>query len=108
MITGKNLKYLIALLNSKVCEWWIKTATATLGEGSYGAKIYIENTPIPFLNKQNEDITTKLESLVDKILSLKNQNPNADITEYEKQIDQLVYKLYNLTEDEIKIIENYE
>jgi hypothetical protein len=28
-------------------------------------------------------------------------------TEYEKQIDQLVYKLYNLTEDEIKIIESY-
>jgi hypothetical protein len=28
-------------------------------------------------------------------------------SEYEKQIDQLVYKLYNLTEDEIKIIEEY-
>jgi adenine-specific DNA-methyltransferase len=47
------------------------------------------------------------KSLIDKILEIQKQDPKADITEYEKQIDQLVYKLYNLTEDEIKIIEEY-
>jgi hypothetical protein len=37
---------------------------------------------------------------------LKKQNPSVDTTALENQIDQLVYKLYELTEEEIKIIEN--
>jgi len=44
-------------------------------------------------------------NLVKEILSIKNQNPEADISTFEAQIDQLVYKLYSLTEEEIKIIE---
>jgi hypothetical protein len=47
-----------------------------------------------------------LESLVDQILSIKKQNPDEDTSHLEKQIDQLVYKLYDLTEEEIKIIES--
>jgi len=43
--------------------------------------------------------------LVDQILSAKKQNPEADTSKLEKEIDKLVYKLYNLTEEEIKIIE---
>ena len=44
-------------------------------------------------------------NLVDKILSVKKANPNADTSEWEKQIDALVYDLYGLNEDEIKIVE---
>jgi len=50
--------------------------------------------------------------LVDKILSLtkdngylKNPIKQAKVKEYEKEIDQMVYKLYGLTEEEIKIVE---
>jgi len=42
---------------------------------------------------------------VNKILAAKKQNTQADTGEWEKEIDRLVYKLYNLTEEEIKIIE---
>jgi len=42
---------------------------------------------------------------VKKIMELKKQNPQADTTDLETQIDQLVYALYGLTEDEIKIVE---
>lgn len=41
---------------------------------------------------------------IDKILTLKKQDPNADTTELETKIDELVYRLYNLSDDEIKII----
>jgi len=41
-----------------------------------------------------------------KILSTKKANPNADTSKLEKQIDELVYKLYDLTDEEIAIIEN--
>jgi hypothetical protein len=43
--------------------------------------------------------------IVDQILAAKKQDPQADIGQWEKEIDQLVYKLYNLTDEEIKIIE---
>ncbi|MFM6205596.1 hypothetical protein, partial [Planktothrix sp.] len=45
------------------------------------------------------------EKLVDQILTAKKSNPNADTTILEQQIDQLVYELYGLTEEEIKIVE---
>ncbi len=48
----------------------------------------------------------KMEPLVDKILADKKENPQADTGEWEKEIDQLVYKLYGLTEEEVRIIEN--
>jgi len=43
--------------------------------------------------------------LVDNILQIKKQNPTADATALESQIDQLVYQLYDLSEEEIKIVE---
>jgi len=43
--------------------------------------------------------------LVSKILKEKAYNPTADTVEIENQIDQLVFELYGLTEDEIKIVE---
>jgi hypothetical protein len=42
---------------------------------------------------------------VEKILALKKENPEADVSALETEIDQLVYKLYDLTEEEVKIVE---
>jgi len=44
-------------------------------------------------------------SLVDRILAAKKKDPEADTTALEAEIDQLVYKLYGLTEEEIAIVE---
>jgi len=43
--------------------------------------------------------------LVDIILENKKRNPQANTSKYEKEIDNLVYQLYDLTEEEIKIVE---
>ncbi|NLJ08545.1 MAG: hypothetical protein GX437_12855 [Sphingobacteriales bacterium] len=48
----------------------------------------------------------EITSIVDQILTAKKANPQADTTALEKQIDTLVYQLYDLTEAEIAIIEN--
>lgn len=48
---------------------------------------------------------SKIEVHIDKILTAKKQNPDADTKVLETQIDIMVYKLYNLTYDEIKIID---
>jgi hypothetical protein len=63
---------------------------------------HLEILPIP-----NSDLATfeKIEKLVEQILDLKQADNSADTAEVENQIDQLVYQLYKLTEEEIKIIE---
>ncbi|ECC0169512.1 class I SAM-dependent DNA methyltransferase [Campylobacter coli] len=103
-----NLKYLIANLNSSISKFWIKNNAATLGDGIYGAKIYIEKLPIPKINSKNQKLVDELINLVDEILKAKEQNKNASTQELENKINSLTYKLYNLTEEEIKIIENKE
>jgi type II restriction/modification system DNA methylase subunit YeeA len=50
-------------------------------------------------------IVRQIEALVDKILAAKKQNPNAHTSNLEKQIDEWVYELYELTEEEIRIVE---
>jgi len=104
-ITGSKLKYIICILNSKTSQKWIKMSAATLGEGSYGAKIYIENLPIPPITTSNQPIVEQIEALVDKILASKRTNPQSDTRHWEREIDRLVYRLYDLTEDEIKLVE---
>lgn len=46
-----------------------------------------------------------IEMIFDKILEQKKQNPNTDTSRLESEIDEIVYKFYGLTEDEIKIVE---
>ncbi|EOF4784467.1 class I SAM-dependent DNA methyltransferase [Campylobacter jejuni] len=100
-----NLKYLIANLNSSISKFWIKNNAATLGDGIYGAKIYIEKLPIPKINSKNQKLADELINLVDEILKAKEQDKNANTSPLEEKINNIVYKLYNLTEEEIKIIE---
>jgi hypothetical protein len=103
-ISGENLKYLTALLNSKAVTFLFKTfymGGELVGKIRY-KKAFLENVPLPIPTLKNEMHIVKL---VDQILSIKKQNPQADTTALETEIDQLVYKLYDLTEEEIKIIE---
>jgi hypothetical protein len=108
LMTGKNLKYIIGFLNSNPVAFFFKTfyAGGGLGEEGYRyKKAFLEQLPIPPLTPQNQPIADKIVQFVDQILSAKKQNPDADTSHLEHQIDQLVYKLYDLTEEEIKIIE---
>jgi len=103
LMTGEKLKFLLAILNSKVSEWYFNLIGTTTGMGTNRWKKYkIELLPIkiPSLEQEKE-----IEILVNQILATKKQNPSADTTDIENQIDQLVYQLYGLTEEEIKIIE---
>ena len=49
---------------------------------------------------------TSISKLVDQILKAKHTNPNTDVSDLENEIDQMVYLLYNLIADEIKIVED--
>ncbi len=112
-ITGlNNKKYLLGFLNSKVSEYLLENGYCIkLGSGSRGLqKILIEKIPLPSIIPSNESIVKQIEVLVDKILAANAsassaQNAKTDTSQWEKEIDELVYKLYQLTPEEIKIIE---
>lgn len=60
--------------------------------------------PIPKITESNKSTADKIIALVEEILKAKEQDPSSSTQELEKEIDSLVYTLYNLTDDEIKII----
>ncbi|EAI3869607.1 class I SAM-dependent DNA methyltransferase [Campylobacter jejuni] len=111
ILTGENLKYLIAFLNNDFVAFIFKTfyAGGNLGENGFRyKKAFLEKLPIPKINSKNQKIADELINLVDEILKVKEQDKNANTQELENKINSLVYKLYNLNEEEIKIIKNKE
>ena len=96
-----NSKFLLAILNSKTICFYLGLIAETSGMGTNRwINIYVKQFPIPKISKPAQ---RPFIDLVDKILTTKQDN--ADTTALEAQIDQMVYQLYNLTADEIKIIE---
>ncbi len=103
LMTGEKLKYLLAILNSKVSEWYFNQIGTTTGMGTNRWKKYkIELLPIKEPTAEHE---SKIENLANQIIEIKKQNPSANTTSLETQIDQMVYQLYGLTEEEIAIVE---
>ncbi|RVZ48595.1 class I SAM-dependent DNA methyltransferase [Helicobacter pylori] len=109
ILTGEHLCYLLGMLHSKLITFAFKTfyAGGGLGESGYRyKKAFIERLPIPQITKSNKPTADKIIALVDKILQAKEKDPKANTQGLEKEIDALVYQLYNLTDEEIKIIED--
>lgn len=103
LMTGEKLKYLLGILNSKVSEWYFNQISTTTGMGTNRWKKYkIELLPIRLSDHTFE---RKIVAKVDEILKARKMNPEIDTIAFENKIDKLVYQLYGLTEEEIKIIE---
>ncbi|MDI9355178.1 MAG: hypothetical protein QM532_03240 [Cyanobium sp. MAG06] len=66
----------------------------------------LANIPIPLITPSNQQIVNKIESLVQNILDQKAKDKDTNTKDLEKEIDTLVYEMYGLTEEEVKIIEN--
>ncbi|PZX61147.1 N-6 DNA methylase [Algoriphagus ratkowskyi] len=99
-----NLKYLLALLNSKLLNRQYQKLNPEKGRVFAQVKIdFVNELPIVVANikEQNE-----ISILVEKIIVSKNNDMQSDTIDLENQIDQLVYQLYDLTEEEIEVIEN--
>ncbi|RKV57998.1 class I SAM-dependent DNA methyltransferase [Helicobacter pylori] len=109
ILTGEHLRYLLGMLHSKLITFAFKTfyAGGGLGESGYRyKKAFIERLPIPQITEKNQELAQKITDCAERILKSKEKDPKANTQRSEKEIDALVYQLYNLTDEEIKIIEN--
>ena len=95
--------WLVGLLNSKLV-FWFYTKTSTQIRGGFVRFIaqYVSQIPIPNIDPSQKAL---LENLVDKILSARRSTTDADVTALENEIDRVVYSLYDLTREEIAIVE---
>ena len=94
-----NLLYILAIMNSHYANILL---TNIRGGDYHIYPEHIRNIPIPSASKEQQQ---PIIDLVDQILIAKEKNPHADTRPLEYQIDQLVYKLYDLTQEEINNIE---
>ena len=98
-----NMKFLTGVLNSKLVAFWLRHKGKMQGSNYQVDKVPLQGIPLPLIDLS---LQQPIIGLVEAILSKKKLNPQSDILDLENEIDSLVYSLYGLSEDEIKIVES--
>jgi len=108
-MVSNNIHYLLSILNSKISFFYLKSLAPIISDSAISLKlIFLEKLPIPRIS---EDKQKPFIERVDKILEITKQNfydpknPSKEQLELEKEIDEMVYELYGLSEEEIKVVE---
>ncbi|MFP6283024.1 Eco57I restriction-modification methylase domain-containing protein [Helicobacter pylori] len=100
---------ILGVLNSKLMTYFYKKKffPTHMQGGAFGFDtLSVETLPIPQITEKNQELADKITDGAKQILALKEKDPKANTQKLEKEIDALVYRLYNLTDEEIKIIED--
>ncbi len=102
-MTGEGLKYLTAFFNSRLFKFCFNDDfPELLGDTCELQKRCFEKIPV---KKISESEQKPFEKIVDEIIEAKKQGATADTSKLECKIDKLVYQLYGLTDEEIRIVE---
>ena len=96
--------YLLGILNSKLIFYLFKNVLPKLrGDFYEPSYVYLKDFPIA---EAESVMKEKIISIVSQVIATKESEADKDTTLLESEIDKLIYKLYGLTEEEIKIVEN--
>ncbi len=103
MVGNFDLSYLTATLNSSLFNFYYQLISTILGQSAVRLFTqFVEQIPVKKIGNLEEK---EFKNLVTKIMKIKAENSSANISDIERKIDQLIYQLYDLTEEEINIIE---
>ena len=103
-IDNFSMKVLTGILNSRLMNFYVKNFGKLKRDDYYEySRNILGQLPIKTPSESNKN---NFLIVIDQILTAKKADPNADTGALEQEIDKLVYELYNLTPDEIKIIES--
>lgn len=108
IMTGDNLKYICGILNSTFGEFAFKKFYAGGGLGKDGyryKKKFLEGYVIPIINSKNSKLIDDIQLLVLEIINKRKNHLEEEVRKLDKEIDLLVYQLYELTPKEIEYIE---
>ncbi len=104
-VTGDNLYALVGILNSSIAKGYYYDVVPVLDSGGFQMRQeYIQAFKVPSITKKNKTVFQNLNELVKQIVS-KLKDPDADTAALEAKIDLMVYKLYELTYDEVLVID---
>jgi len=98
-----DTKFIYALLNSKVLDYYNKKLNITNQQGFPQILMTdLENLPIKIPEKKQQ---SEIIKILNKIIVHKNNDVFADVSSLESQIDHIVYHLYDLSYDEVLVID---
>ena len=100
-------KYLLAILASKLISYLYINISSIATKDDFRQTTLTELRELPIIIPDEKDESLIID-LVDKILKLKKNTKSSNTSIIESEIDKMVYNLYDLTDEEIKIIENSE
>lgn len=104
-ITDKrfNIKYVLGLFNSTLFKFYYQKTNSLGGDIFPQVRISsVEKLPVKLADSKTQET---IETLVNQILAKKSEDNSTDTSELEKEIDKMVYELYGLNEEEIRIVE---
>ncbi len=107
MMTGEHLTFLNGILTSSLMDWYLKKEIRTLGKtGFQYSKQYMENIPLPILSDLNQHLYQKMTEITEKLIELTNQKQKNTPPFYQlkNELDALVFKMYDVNEQEKDII----
>ncbi|AJI45429.1 Eco57I restriction-modification methylase domain-containing protein [Francisella tularensis subsp. novicida] len=99
---AESYKFYLTIFNSKLLWWYLQQVGTVMANGFFRfMPRYVNTFPLPKID--DISVTIPFEQKADEIIKAKEQG--LDTTELEAEVDQMVYKLYELADDEIAIIE---
>jgi hypothetical protein len=106
IMTGEHLKYLCGYMNSTLGRKLLFDKAPKTGTGDLIVSVQaLEPLLVPSVTDKNKPMVHEIELLVAQIIADKTKNPKANTNSLEARIDELVYQLYELTPEEIAIVE---
>ena len=101
MITGNDLYYILAIINSSLMNYYIHKNVAVLDTGGFlMQKIYVDCFPVPRVHEETYEKLTELSKEI-----VKRRKTNTDSFDLEDQVDSIVYEIFCLTDKEIRFIQ---
>jgi len=100
-----DLSFILGLLNSHLLNYYFQWLNPEKGEAL--AEVKKENVEKVVIKKNPDEMQDRIIKCVNRVLAIKKRNPEADTSALEQEIDRLVYELYELTPEEIAIVEGH-
>ncbi len=106
IILSEDAKFLLGIINSRLMDYLYRCEFPSWGDPWQGGRIQFRGDrmgkiPVAMATPKQQ---MEIETLVDRILELKRKTIEADVTTLEAEIDQMVYQLYGLTKEEMRIV----